>query len=40
VEAAAAEISGAIGLVSRDRLADQVRGYSSGRLQLDPGRPQ
>jgi hypothetical protein len=40
VEAAAEEISGAIGLVSRDRLADQVRGYSSGRLQLDPGRPQ
>jgi hypothetical protein len=40
VEAAADEISGAIGLISRDRLADQVHGYSGGRLQLDPGRPQ
>ena len=39
-EAAAQEISGAIGLVSRDRLGDQVRRYSGGRLQLDPGRPQ
>jgi hypothetical protein len=39
-EAAADEISGAIGLVSRDRLADQVRSYSGGRLQLDPERPR
>jgi hypothetical protein len=39
-EAAAAEIAGAIGFVSRDQLADQVRRYSGGRLQLDPTRPQ
>ena len=37
-EAAAAEIAGAIGFVSRDQLADQVRRYSGGRLQLDPAR--
>jgi hypothetical protein len=30
----------AIGFVSRDQLADQVRRYSGGRLQLDPERPQ
>jgi hypothetical protein len=35
-EQAAEDISGAIGLVSRDQLADQVRGYSGGRIQLDP----
>jgi hypothetical protein len=34
-EAAAQEISGATGLVSRDQLADQVRRYSGGRLRLD-----
>jgi hypothetical protein len=39
-EAAAGEISRALGFVSRDQLADQVRGYSGGRLQLDPERPQ
>jgi hypothetical protein len=37
-EAAAEEISRAIGLVSRDQLADQVRRYSGGRLLLDPER--
>jgi hypothetical protein len=37
-EAAAQEISGAIGLVGRDQLADQVRRYSGGRLLLDPKR--
>ena len=36
VEAAAAEIAGAIGLVGRDQLADQVRRYSGGRLGLGP----
>ena len=35
-EAAADDISRALGFVSRDQLADQVRGYSGGRLQLDP----
>jgi hypothetical protein len=39
-EEAADDISRALGLVSRDQLADQVRRYSGGRLQLDPGRPQ
>ena len=38
-EAAAQEISGAIGLVSRGRLADQVRRYSGGQLRFDPARP-
>jgi hypothetical protein len=33
---AADDISGAIGLISRDQLADQVRRYSGGRVQLDP----
>jgi hypothetical protein len=37
-EEAAEEISRAIGFVSRDQLADQVRRYSGGRLQLDPDR--
>jgi hypothetical protein len=36
-EEAADDISRALGLVSRDQLAAQVRGYSGGRLQLDPG---
>ena len=35
-EEAADDISRALGLVSRDQLADQVRRYSGGRLQLDP----
>ena len=35
-EEAADDISGALGLVSRDQLADQVGRYSGGRLQLDP----
>jgi len=35
-EKAAEDISGAIGFVSRAQLADQVRRYSGGRLQLDP----
>ena len=35
-EAAAADISRALGFVSRDQLADQVRRYGGGRLQLDP----
>jgi hypothetical protein len=39
-EEAAEEISRAIGFVSRDQLADQVRRYSGGRLQLDPEVPQ
>jgi hypothetical protein len=39
-EKAADEISRALGFVSRDQLADQVRSYSGGRLQLDPRRPQ
>jgi hypothetical protein len=39
-EKAAGDISRAIGFVSRDQLADQVRRYSGGRLQLDPERPQ
>jgi hypothetical protein len=39
-EKAAGEISRALGLVSRDQLADQVRRYSGGRLELDPGRPR
>jgi hypothetical protein len=39
-EAAAEEIAGAIGFLRRDQLADQVRRYSGGRLQLDPARPQ
>jgi hypothetical protein len=39
-EEAAEDISRAIGFVSRDQLADQVRRYSGGRLQLDPERPQ
>jgi hypothetical protein len=38
--AGAEEISRAIGYVSRDRLADQVRSYSAGRLRLDPERPR
>jgi hypothetical protein len=33
---AADDISRALGFVSRDQLADQVRSYSGGRLQLDP----
>jgi hypothetical protein len=37
-EEAADDISRALGLVSRDQLADQVRRYSGGRLQLDPER--
>jgi hypothetical protein len=37
---AAGEISGAIGFVSRDQLAGQVRRYSGGRLRLDPERRQ
>ena len=37
-EEAAEDISGAIGYVSRDQLADQVRRYSGGLLQLDPER--
>jgi hypothetical protein len=39
-EEAAEDISSAIGFVSRDQLADQVRRYSGGRLQLDPERPR
>ena len=39
-EEAADDISRALGFVSRDQLADQVRGYSGGRLQLDPDRPR
>jgi hypothetical protein len=39
-EKAADDISHALGLVSRDQLADQVHSYSGGRLQLDPERPQ
>jgi hypothetical protein len=39
-EKAADEISRALGFVRRDQLADQVRSYSGGRLQPDPGRPQ
>jgi hypothetical protein len=39
-EEAAEEISRAIGFVSRDQLADQVRRYSGGRLRLDPERPR
>ena len=39
-EKAADDISSALGFVSRDQLADQVRSYSGGRLQLDPERPQ
>ena len=39
-EEAAEDISGAIGFVSRDQLADQVRRYSGGLLQLDPERPR
>ena len=39
-EAAAEEISRAIGLVGRDQLADQVRRYSRGRLRLDPEPPR
>jgi serine/threonine protein kinase len=35
-EQAAEDISRAIGFVSRPQLADQVRSYSGGRLQLDP----
>jgi hypothetical protein len=35
-EQAADDISRAIGLIGRDRLADQVRRYSGGRVQLDP----
>jgi hypothetical protein len=35
-EEAADDISRALGLVSRDQLADQVRRYSGGRLHLDP----
>jgi hypothetical protein len=37
-EEAAADISRAIGYVGRDQLADQVRRYRGGLLQLDPGR--
>jgi hypothetical protein len=37
---AAEDISRAIGFVSRDQLADQVRKYSGGLLQLDPERPR
>ena len=39
-EKAAEDISRAIGLVSRDQLADQVRRYSGGLLQLDTERPR
>jgi hypothetical protein len=39
-EEAAEDISRAIGFVSRDQLAGQVRRYSGGRLQLDPERAQ
>jgi hypothetical protein len=39
-EEAAEDISRAIGFVSRAQLADQVRGYSGGRLQLDQERPR
>ena len=39
-EEAAEDISRAIGYVSRDQLADQVRRYSGGLLQLDPERPR
>ena len=39
-EEAAEDISGALSFVRRDQLADQVRSYSGGRLQLDPQRPQ
>ena len=39
-EEAAADISRAIGFVSRDQLADQVRRYSGGLLQLDTERPR
>jgi hypothetical protein len=39
-EQAADDISRAIGLISRDQLADQVRRYSGGRLQLDRERPR
>jgi hypothetical protein len=39
-EEAAGDISRALGFVGRDQLADQVRSYSGGRLQLDPGRPR
>jgi hypothetical protein len=39
-EQAAEDISRAIGFVSRDQLADQVRRYSRGRLRLDPERPR
>jgi hypothetical protein len=39
-EKAAGDISRAIGFVSRDQLADQVRRYSGGRLQLDAEPPQ
>ena len=39
-EEAAGEISRALGFVSRDQVADQVRRYSGGRLQLDPEQPQ
>ena len=39
-EEAAQDISGAIGFVSRDQLADQVRRYSGGRLQLDQEQPR
>jgi hypothetical protein len=35
-EEAADDISRVLGFVSRDQLADQVRRYSGGRLQLDP----
>ena len=35
-EQAADDISRAIGLIGRDQLADQVRRYSGGRIQLDP----
>jgi hypothetical protein len=37
---AAEDISRAIGFVGRDQLADQVRKYSGGLLQLDPERPR
>jgi hypothetical protein len=39
-EQAADDISRAIGLISREQLADQVRRYSGGRLQLDQKRPR
>jgi hypothetical protein len=39
-EEAAEDISRAIGFVSRDQLADQVRKYSGSLLQLDPERPR